>query len=69
LPIAALVVRFWRTTGDERQQIKWLAYFLAVTVSSAVLLFVAAALKLPYVAVDLSSHYFPCLAFDDLAIA
>lgn len=35
LGIAAIVVRFWRSEGDERQQLKW---FLAATVPAAVLL-------------------------------
>ena len=39
LAVVALVARFRRSVGDERQQIKWLAYFLAVTTGLAVLLF------------------------------
>jgi hypothetical protein len=29
-PIAALFLRFWRSTGEERQQIKWVIYAVAV---------------------------------------
>lgn len=39
LAIASIVVRFRRSVGDERQQLKWLAYFLAVTFGIAVLFF------------------------------
>ncbi len=31
-PVAALIVRFRRTRGDERQQIKWVAYAVSVLV-------------------------------------
>lgn len=39
LAIASIMVRFWRSEGDERQQIKWLAYFLATTFGIAVFFF------------------------------
>ncbi|NKQ36009.1 MAG: hypothetical protein HF973_10400 [Chloroflexi bacterium] len=39
LAIASIIVRFKRSVGDERQQIKWLAYFLAMTFGIAVFLF------------------------------
>ena len=32
-PIIALIVRFRRARGDERQQIKWVAYAVAVLVA------------------------------------
>ena len=37
--VAALVVRFWRSVGDERQQMKWLTYFLALASGIAVFFF------------------------------
>lgn len=61
-PIAALLLRFWRSTGEERQQIKWVLYAAAVlTVAITVVsiwpaldgshigqvLFLAAALAIP----------------------
>ncbi len=39
LAIASIVVRFRRSVGDERQQIKWLAYFLGMTFGIAVFFF------------------------------
>ncbi len=39
LGIAALVVRLRRAAGDERQQMKWLAYFLATAVAFQILVF------------------------------
>jgi len=39
LAIASIVVRFRRSAGDERQQIKWLVYFLAMTFGIAVFFF------------------------------
>ncbi len=39
LAIASLVVRLRRADGDERQQMKWLAYFLVTAVSAQLLIF------------------------------
>jgi signal transduction histidine kinase len=39
LGIVSLVVRLRRATGDERQQMKWLAYFLATAVAFQILVF------------------------------
>lgn len=36
LPVAALLVRFRRARGEERQQIKWVAYAVAVLVAAIV---------------------------------
>ena len=37
--VAAIVVRFRRSVGDERQQMKWLTYFLALAFGVTVLFF------------------------------
>jgi signal transduction histidine kinase len=37
--IAAMVVRFRRSVGDERQQMKWLAYFLTMAIGVQMLFF------------------------------
>jgi hypothetical protein len=37
--IASMVVRFRRATGDERQQLKWLAYFLGTAVAIQLIVF------------------------------
>ena len=37
LSVASLVVRFWRSRGTERQQIKWLTYTGATTAIMIVL--------------------------------
>lgn len=39
LAIAAIVVRFRRSASDERQQIKWLAYYIAIAFGSSVFVF------------------------------
>jgi signal transduction histidine kinase len=39
LGMAAVAVRFRRSTGDERQQMKWLAYFLGTVVAVQLLVF------------------------------
>lgn len=36
---ASIVVRFRRSVGDERQQIKWLAYFLSISITIQMLVF------------------------------
>ncbi|MCB0163280.1 MAG: histidine kinase dimerization/phosphoacceptor domain-containing protein, partial [Anaerolineae bacterium] len=37
--VAAMVVRFRRSVGDERQQMKWLAYFLTIAIGIQMLFF------------------------------
>ena len=37
--IASLFVRFRRSVGDERQQMKWLAYFLLTAIGAQILIF------------------------------
>lgn len=37
--IASMIVRFKHSVGDERQQMKWLAYFLATAVGVQILIF------------------------------
>ena len=39
LGIASMIVRFRRATGDERQQLKWLAYFLGTAVAVQLIFF------------------------------
>jgi len=39
IAIAAIITRFRQAVGDERQQIKWLAYYLAITIGVATFLF------------------------------
>ena len=37
--IAAVIVRFRRSSGDEREQMKWLVYFFAVAIGTQILIF------------------------------
>ncbi len=39
MAITSLIVRLRRTRGDERQQVKWLAYFVATAVAFQILVF------------------------------
>lgn len=39
MAIAAMIVRLHRARGDERQQVKWLAYFVATAVAFQILVF------------------------------